>query len=113
MALGKVECTSLSSTGWHQFILNWCEQIHQLNELTGTQKHFSDYTKMIMLQNAVHPIQDLKQIKESAVLQKSQGRKDLNFTAYFWLVEAAVISYNALFDSKSHVCSSTTHQTMI
>lgn len=48
----------------HQFILNWCEQIHQLNELTGTQKHFSDYTKMIMLQNAVHPIQDLKQIKK-------------------------------------------------
>lgn len=91
--------TAWSKGGTHQFILHWHDQIHHLDELSGTKCHFLDFMKMIVLQHAVHLNLDFHQIKETAALQKVQGVKDLDFNAYFKLVEAAEISYDAQFNT--------------
>lgn len=97
--------------GTHQLILHWCDQIHQLDELSGERCHFS---KMIILQNAVHLIPDLHhQIQEIAAVQMEQGAKDVDFEAYFKLVKAAAISYDAQFSPKKlHAHPPASHQTV-
>jgi len=47
----------------HSFILHWQEQVQLYESLVDAADHFSHEQKMHMLQNAVHPLQELRQVK--------------------------------------------------
>lgn len=41
------------------FILNWQDKIHEFEKITDKLTQFSDEWKLILLQNAMHPLQEL------------------------------------------------------
>ncbi len=50
----------------HSFVLHWQEQVWLYESLVDTTMHFSPEQKMHMLQNAVHPKDELRQVKNQA-----------------------------------------------
>jgi len=47
----------------HSFILHWEEQVWLYKSLVDSSAHFSPKQTMHMLQNAVHPLDKLRQVK--------------------------------------------------
>jgi hypothetical protein len=80
--------------------LNWQEQIRLYERLTPSAGHFSDEQKFTMLQTAVHPLQELRQVKATAALLKVHIKQDLDYDAYASLFVSTASDY----DSK-HVTS--------
>jgi hypothetical protein len=60
------------------FILNWKEQIRIYERLTPSAGHFSDEQNLTMLQTAVHPLQELHQVKATSALLKVHTKQDLD-----------------------------------
>jgi hypothetical protein len=84
---------------WHgsleNFIINWQEQIRQYKHLVPTASHFKDEQKLEMLQVTVHPLPDLWQVKNKALLLKqANGGKDLKYDEYVQLLSHAASNYN-------------------
>jgi len=50
----------------HSFILHWQEQVQLYESLVDAASHFSSEQKMHILQNAVHPLDELRQVKNQA-----------------------------------------------
>ena len=48
------------------FILNWQEKVRQYELLVKPEDAFSSAIKLTMLQNAVSPVEHLKQVKDTA-----------------------------------------------
>jgi hypothetical protein len=88
---------------WHgaaeNFILDWQEQICLYEQLTPSSGHFSDEQKLTMLQTAVHPLQELRQVKATAALLKVHTKKDLDYEAY----SSILLSTASDYDSKHGV----------
>jgi hypothetical protein len=83
------------------FKLNWKEQIRLYERLTTPSTgHFSDEQKLTTLQTAVHPLQELRQVKAAAALLKVHTKKDLDYDAYASLL----FSTSSDYDNK-HVAS--------
>jgi hypothetical protein len=84
--LGYITSAKIGYGSWHGtaeiFILNWQEQIRLYERLTPTSGHFSDEQKLTMLQTAVHPLQELCQVKATATLLKVHTKQDLEYEAY-------------------------------
>ena len=64
-------CTSARYTSeWRgtasSFILHWNTQLDNFHELTTTEKHISESLRIVLLENAVHPVAELRQVKISA-----------------------------------------------
>ena len=56
------------------FILHWQDQVRLYERQVLTSDHFSDGQKRIMLENAVHNITELRQVKNNADLEKDKNR---------------------------------------
>jgi hypothetical protein len=84
--LGYITSAKIDNGSWHgtaeNFILNWQEQICLCERLTPTSGHFSDEQKLTMLQTAVHPLQELRQVKATTALLKVHTKKYLDYEAY-------------------------------
>jgi len=50
----------------HSFVLHWQEQVQLYESLVNMASHFSPEQKMHMLKNAVHPQEELRQVKNQA-----------------------------------------------
>jgi hypothetical protein len=72
--LGYITSAKIGDGSWHgtaeNFFLDWQEQIRLYERLTPSTGHFSDEQKLTMLQTAVHPLQELCQVKTTAILLK-------------------------------------------
>jgi hypothetical protein len=68
--LGYITSAKIGDGSWHgtaeNFIFNWQEQICLYELLTSSSGHFSDEQKLTMLQTAVYPLQELRQVKATA-----------------------------------------------
>jgi hypothetical protein len=84
--LGYITSAKIGDGSWHgtdeNFILNWQEQIRLYEWLTPTSGHISDEQKLTMLQTAVHPLQELRQVKANAALLKVHTKQGLDYEAY-------------------------------
>jgi hypothetical protein len=60
-------------------ILNWQEQVCQYECMVPLSGDFSDEQKLSMLETAVHPLQELCQVKATAALLKSHTKKDFDY----------------------------------
>jgi hypothetical protein len=97
--LGYITSAKIGNGSWHgtakNFLLNWQEQIHLYERLTPTSSHFSDEKKLTMLQTAVHPLKELRQVKATAALLKVHTKQDLDDEAYTSLLLSTASDYDS------------------
>jgi hypothetical protein len=55
-----------------------------------------------MLQNAVHPLEELRAIKTQADQHKTQSGVDLTYEQYIHLLVSAAMNYDSQFLPKNH-----------
>jgi hypothetical protein len=82
------------------FILNWQEQISLYERLTPTSGHFSDEQNLTVRHAAVHLLQELCQVKATAMLLKVHTKKDLDYDAYSSILLSTASDYD-----RNHVVS--------
>jgi hypothetical protein len=97
--LGYITSAKIGDGSWHgtaeNFILNWQEQIPLYERLTPITGHFSDEQKLTMLQTAVHPLPELRQVKATAALLKVHTKQDLDYEIYTSLLLATASDYGS------------------
>ena len=77
------------------FIIHWKEQIRKYHKLVAKEEFFSDSQQKTMLQNAVHAIPELRQVKTNAELQSTISKKDITFTEYDSLLQSSAAQYDS------------------
>ena len=83
--------------GAHAFILNWQDKIRLYEKQVSTGEQFSDALKRVMLQNAVHPLEELRAVKTQADQHKTQSGVDLTYEQYVHLLVSAATNYDTQF----------------
>lgn len=92
-------CTSARYTSeWRgtasSFILHWNTQLDNFHELTTTEKHISESLRIVLLENAVHPVSELRQVKTSADVLATKDGKALTWDGYYGLLLSAALAYD-------------------
>jgi hypothetical protein len=63
-----VTSARINDGSWHvaieNFIINWQNQFRLYERLVPTTSHYKDEQKLAMLQVAVHPLRELRQVKD-------------------------------------------------
>lgn len=83
--------------GMEAFILHWQEQVRQYESLVDITDSLSDTQKRTMLENAVHPIEELRIIKTQATQLAIHNGKLLTFDQYSDLLVGAAQSCDRLY----------------
>jgi len=84
----------------HSFILHWQEQVRLYESLVDQTAHFNSGQKMHMLQNAVHPLQDLRNVKNQADQLQAFHGKAIKYESYCNLLLSAASNYDAQYAHK-------------
>jgi hypothetical protein len=85
------------------FVLHWQNQVRLYEAQVEKEEYFSNGQKRHMLQNAVHPVQELRAVKTQADQHKTQTGKELTYDQYVnLLLSAASAYYDAQFAPKTH-----------
>jgi hypothetical protein len=95
----NILCQRINDGLWHgsveNFIINWQNQFRLYEQLVPTTSHYKDEQKLAMLQVAVHPLRELRQVKNTALLLKqTNGGKDLTYNEYVQLLSYAASDYD-------------------
>jgi len=102
--LSYITSVRLGSGMWkgstYNFILHWQDQIRLYEKQVSTTDHFSDGQKRVMLQNAVHPVMDLRNVKNQADQIKTQSGTELTYEQYCNLLLSAASAYDVSFAAK-------------
>ena len=77
----------------HAFILHWQDQVRKYHDMNPKNLISSDL-QCTMLQNAVHPIMELRQVKLNAQQLKTFTGKDLSYDEYCSLLLSAAQQYD-------------------
>jgi hypothetical protein len=84
------------------FVLHWQNQVRLYEAQVEKEEYFSNGQKRHMLQNAVHPVQELRAVKTQADQHKTQTEKELTYDQYVNLLLSAASAYDAQFAPKTH-----------
>jgi hypothetical protein len=99
-------CKLGEASAWHgptaSFVLHWQNQVRLYENQVNIEEYFSNGQKKNMLQNAVHPVQELCAVKTQADHHKTQTGKDLTYDQYVNLLLSAASTYDAQFAPKTH-----------
>ena len=102
--LSYITSVQLGSGEWNGttegFITHWTNQVCLYECQVPSSDHFSDGQKRIMLENAVHPIAELHQVKNNADLQKTNSGRTLTYDEYLSLLLSAAAAYDNQFAAK-------------
>jgi Reverse transcriptase (RNA-dependent DNA polymerase) len=103
--LSYITSVRLGSGEWNGttegFITHWTNQVRLYERQVPSSDYFSDGQKRIMLENAVHPITELRQVKNNADLQKTNTGKALTYDEYLSLLLSAAAAYDNQFAAKA------------
>ena len=103
--LSYITSVRLGSGEWNGttegFITHWTNQVRLYERQVPSSDYFSDGQKRIMLENAVHPITELRQVKNNADLQKTNTGKSLTYDEYLNLLLSAAAAYDNQFAAKN------------
>jgi hypothetical protein len=95
--LSYITTTNLADGKWkgttHAFILHWQDQIRKYHDLTPQQALSVDL-QCTLLQNAVHPIMELRQVKLQADQFQTQSGKTLTYDEYCSLLLSVAQQYD-------------------
>jgi hypothetical protein len=102
--LSYITSVRLGSGEWsgstESFITHWNNQVRLYERQVSTGDHFSDGQKRVMLENAVAPIAELRQVKNNADLEKTKSGKSLTYEEYLSLLLSASAAYDSQFIAK-------------
>jgi len=84
---------TVSTTAEH-FILTFREKLRLLDERTPVHQHMPDAVRLALLQNAVAPVEALRNVQTTAELAEATGGNTLDFATYFTLLESAAQTYD-------------------
>ena len=102
--LSYITSVRLGSGEWkgstESFVLNWMNQIRLYERQVPLTDHFSDGQKRVMLENAVHEISELRQVKNNADLEKTKTGQPLSFDQYTSLLLSAAAALDTQFVTK-------------
>jgi hypothetical protein len=76
------------------FILQWQDKLRQYDKLVKDTERFPASIKRVMLENAVHPIAELRAVKNQADQLKTTSGTALTYEEYSRLVLSAAASYD-------------------
>ena len=76
-------------------MLNWQEKVRQYELLVKPEDKFSPVIKLTMLQNAVSPVEHLKQVKDTAQQLKVSLGQDLQYDGYEKLLKETAITHDS------------------
>jgi hypothetical protein len=101
----------INDGSWHgtleNFLINWQEQFRRYKRLVLAASHYKDKQKLAMLQVTVHPLRELRQVKNTALLIKQANNgKDLTYDEYVQLLAHAASDYDNVLiktNGKRHV----------
>ena len=74
------------------------EQVRLYNNQVSPTKRLSETLQRTMLENAVHPLQELRAVKLQAEQHKTQTGKSLSLLEYSQLLQSAAVTYDAQFN---------------
>jgi hypothetical protein len=78
-----------------KFLINWQEQFRHYKRLVPAASHDKDEQKLAMLQVTVHPLRELRQVKNTALLIKqANSGEDLEYDKYVQLLAHAASNYD-------------------
>ena len=83
------------------FILNWQDQVRKYEKQVPPTEGFSGTQKRTMLENAVHPIQELRQVKVTMDLERALKGTDLTYEQYSDVLISAAAAYDKKFATKT------------
>jgi hypothetical protein len=91
--------TKLGDGGWTGkletfLILQWQDKLQQYDKLVQVKERFLDPIKRVMLENAVHPVSELRAVENQADQLKTTSSTDLTYVEYSRLVLSAAASYD-------------------
>jgi len=92
----------------HGFILHWQEQVRLYESLVDASAHFNNGQKLHMLQNAVHPLQELRQVKNQADQLQAYHGRPMPYETYCRLLLSAGSNYDAQYAPKGRPIQSST-----
>jgi hypothetical protein len=96
--LGDHSCTGKLET----FILHWQDKLRRYDKLVNDTERFLASIKHVMLENAVHPIAELRAIKNQADQLKTNSGTALTYEEYSPLIlSAAAFSYDTKLLSRA------------
>ena len=102
--LSYITSARLGSGEWNGttegFITHWSNQVRLYERQVPLHDHFSDGQKRIMLENAVAPITELRQVKINADLEKTKNGRNLTYEEYLNLLLSAATNHDIQFASK-------------
>jgi hypothetical protein len=84
------------------FILHWQNQVRLYERQVPLSDHFSDGQKRTMLENAVAPIEELRQVKNNADMEKTKTGVVLSYENYASLLLSAATSYDNQHKTSRH-----------
>ena len=84
-----------------KFILHWEEQVRQYETLIPKKDHLQETVRLQMLQNAVHPILELRQVKLQADQLLTQMGTPISYAKYISLLYSAAAQYDSQFGTAS------------
>jgi len=84
----------------HIFILHWQDQVHLFESLDDTTAHFNPEQKLHRLQNVVHLLDELGQVKNQADQLQAAHGKFISYESYCNLLLSAASNYDAQFAPK-------------
>ena len=103
--LSYITTTMLGDGKWkgttHAFILHWQDQVRKYHDLSP-QNTLSQDLQCTLLQNAVHPIMELRQVKLQAAQFKTHTGKDLSYDEYCSLLLSAAQQYDTQIGHSSN-----------
>ena len=92
------------------FILLFQEKFRQLDELSTVPEQLTESHKMKLLQNAVHPIEELRKVKITADTNALVTGSVMTYSQYFTLLESAAANYDRAHTSNNKQRQITTHE---
>ena len=64
------------------FILHWQDQLRIYHNQVDAKEHFPSTMKHTILQNAVHPIEELRQVKNNCDLERAKTGRTMDYDAW-------------------------------
>ena len=102
--LAYITSARLGDGSWkgttHAFILHWRDQVRRYEKQVKPSDHFSAGQKKVMLQNAVHPIPELRAVKVQADQLRTHNGVDVDYEQYVSLLCSAAHNYDGSSRSK-------------
>jgi hypothetical protein len=82
------------------FILHWQNQVRMHERMVNANDRLTDTVLKTLLENAVHPIADLRQVKDNAALHQTHTGIPLTYAQYCTLLLSAAAGHDAQVQAK-------------